>query len=574
MLRSPTVGVSDSRDAARPNGRLLGVGGILLVVLLLPVVALAGATTILTAAPRGLTVEVPGDGLDVPPDATLRATVTGWHASLDEARLFESAVGPDGRAGVERDVSLQVQIARATWGPEGSDLTLRPAQPLRPEATYRLHLRGSALAPTAAGPYAELEREVRFTTVRGPRAQVPLSPTRLKWGEPLRVAWDAPVDDVRYAVSPSTAVRSWVDPNDRRRSLLQIDEPADGTTYRVTIEGARGVNGVESRQPVAVQIQFPPRPRLLEPEETRTLEDGKPLTLRWSTPIDRVAIESDPPIGIAWQVDRRDPSVVDVRLDGPAQGTTYALTVVEAVSREGAPLDGQPTVEARTPDALAVEELDLGEDGPRATVKARPVLTFSQPIRDRRLAQAAISIDPPIAGRWEWLDDRRVRFAPLRPLPYDTEITFKVKPGRDGVRSQAGSYVEEPATFALVTETDKVIDVDVTRQVMTLMQQGRTVRTLNVATGVPGADTPLGEFAVQYKMPVARFRGVNVNGSRYDIPDVKWVLAFMGDYTIHGAYWRSSFGAPGSNGCVSLTDADAKLVFDWAPEGTRVKIHY
>jgi lipoprotein-anchoring transpeptidase ErfK/SrfK len=67
---------------------------------------------------------------------------------------------------------------------------------------------------------------------------------------------------------------------------------------------------------------------------------------------------------------------------------------------------------------------------------------------------------------------------------------------------------------------------------------------------------------------------VNVNGSTYDIPDVKWVLAFMGDYTIHGAYWRSNFGAPGSNGCVSLTDADAKAVFDWAPEGTRVKIHY
>jgi lipoprotein-anchoring transpeptidase ErfK/SrfK len=263
-----------------------------------------------------------------------------------------------------------------------------------------------------------------------------------------------------------------------------------------------------------------------------------------------------------------------VRLDGPAQGTTYALTVVEAVSREGAPLDGQPTLVVRTPDPLTVEELDIGEDGPRATVKARPVLAFSQPIRDRRAAQAAISVDPPIAGRWEWLDDLRVRFTPTRPLPYDTEITFTVKPGRDGARSQAGSYVEEPAELALVTETDKVIDIDVTRQVMTLMQQGKVVRTLSVATGVPGADTPLGEFVVQYKMPQARFRGVNVNGSTYDIPDVKWVLAFMGDYTIHGAYWRSRFGAPGSNGCVSLTDADAKTVFDWAPEGTRIKIHY
>jgi lipoprotein-anchoring transpeptidase ErfK/SrfK len=73
-------------------------------------------------------------------------------------------------------------------------------------------------------------------------------------------------------------------------------------------------------------------------------------------------------------------------------------------------------------------------------------------------------------------------------------------------------------------------------------------------------------------MPVARFRGVNPNGSRYDIPDVHWVMAFFGDYTIHGAYWRTNFGRPGSNGCISLTDANAKHVFDWAPEGTVVQV--
>ena len=51
---------------------------------------------------------------------------------------------------------------------------------------------------------------------------------------------------------------------------------------------------------------------------------------------------------------------------------------------------------------------------------------------------------------------------------------------------------------------------------------------------LPGADTPIGEFRVEYKMPTAHFRGVNsATGTRYDLPNVKWVLAFMGDYTIH-----------------------------------------
>jgi len=54
---------------------------------------------------------------------------------------------------------------------------------------------------------------------------------------------------------------------------------------------------------------------------------------------------------------------------------------------------------------------------------------------------------------------------------------------------------------------------------------------------------------------------------------VHWVMPFWGDYTIHGAYWRPRFGVPGSDGCVSMTDADAKLVYDWADVGTPVVIH-
>jgi lipoprotein-anchoring transpeptidase ErfK/SrfK len=70
-----------------------------------------------------------------------------------------------------------------------------------------------------------------------------------------------------------------------------------------------------------------------------------------------------------------------------------------------------------------------------------------------------------------------------------------------------------------------------------------------------------------------RFRGVNPDGSHYDIPDVHWVMPFWGDYTIHGAYWRPRFGVPGSDGCVSMSDADAKSLFDWADVGTPIVIH-
>ena len=71
-----------------------------------------------------------------------------------------------------------------------------------------------------------------------------------------------------------------------------------------------------------------------------------------------------------------------------------------------------------------------------------------------------------------------------------------------------------------------------------------------------------------------RFVGINtVSRTHYDIPNVHWVMPFMGDYTIHGAYWRTNFGSPGSNGCISLTDSNAHYVFTWSDEGTPVVVH-
>jgi len=50
-------------------------------------------------------------------------------------------------------------------------------------------------------------------------------------------------------------------------------------------------------------------------------------------------------------------------------------------------------------------------------------------------------------------------------------------------------------------------------------------------------------------------------------------MPFMGDYTIHGAYWRPVFGRTGSAGCISLSDPNAKHVYDWAEEGTPLHVH-
>jgi lipoprotein-anchoring transpeptidase ErfK/SrfK len=51
-------------------------------------------------------------------------------------------------------------------------------------------------------------------------------------------------------------------------------------------------------------------------------------------------------------------------------------------------------------------------------------------------------------------------------------------------------------------------------------------------------------------------------------------MYFYEDYALHGAYWHNNFGTPMSHGCVNMNVADAGWIFDWAPVGTLVNVHY
>lgn len=563
----------------RPLFLLLGTG---LALLALMAVALIAIATVIASTPSDVAVGLPSGTRDLPLDAEVTVALSGWNAHLEHVALVETPVDASGRAGPERARAVQAVSLRESRWPEGSEFALRPADgPLSADASYRLVVRGSAITTALPSPArSEIEREVRFSTVRSPVPAAQNAPVHLKWNQALQIRWDAPIAEVRYQVTPPTSIKTAIDPANRQLSTVVLEDPEDGQTYRIAVAEARGVNGVplsRASQGTEYTIIAPTRPQLQElPEdgEPQTVELGMPMVLRFNVPIDRIKLQSEPELGIKAEVDRRDSTVVNVNLDGLAQGSSYDLTVAEAYSKDGAPLVESQSLAIQTPERLMIDTWDPDpETTPRISVETKPILTFAEPIRDRRAAVAALSVEPAVPGRWEWLDDRSVQFSPIRAFPYDTEVTIKVKPGPQGARSVVGSYFENEAILAYVTEVDKLIDVDVTRQVMTLYEKGQPVRTLAVGTGVPGADTPLGEFTVQYKMPTARFQGTNVNGQRYDIADVKWVLAFMGDYTIHGAYWRQQFGRPGSNGCVSLTDDDAKIVYDWAPEGTLIRIH-
>lgn len=98
-----------------------------------------------------------------------------------------------------------------------------------------------------------------------------------------------------------------------------------------------------------------------------------------------------------------------------------------------------------------------------------------------------------------------------------------------------------------------------------------------ISSGLPGLDTPTGNFKIERKRDVAY-------SSAYDLYMNYW-MAFTSNeaYGIHELpYWKYSWGivTEGANhlgvkvshGCVRLGIGSAKQVYDWAPVGTPVEI--
>jgi len=313
-----------------------------------------------------------------------------------------------------------------------------------------------------------------------------------------------------------------------------------------------------------------PRP---EYPDHLVLPYGEPLAIGFNVPITSIEYQVHPDVpSRMWLSEDRE--IAYILLEDPAQGTEYSVEITGAMGASGAPIRQAAVATFHTPAALRVVSVTPDNGARDVAPGLDPVITFSEPVANPDAAEQAISVDPPVDGHFKWLAPNRVQFVTDKGFPYSTNIELTVRPGPDGLRSANGGYLEQPSVLAYRTRVNKHIDVDLRRQQVSLLEDGVVVYRTVASTGVRGAETPTGNFTIQYKMPKTRMRGTNPDGHSYDIPDVPWVMAMFGDYTFHGAPWRQAWGVPLSNGCVSMPTANAKYVYDWTPVGTTVSIHY
>ena len=115
------------------------------------------------------------------------------------------------------------------------------------------------------------------------------------------------------------------------------------------------------------------------------------------------------------------------------------------------------------------------------------------------------------------------------------------------------------------TTTEKWIDVDLSEQRVVAYDGSERVNEFIIASGKAGTPTVTGSFRIWAKTPVQdMYGGSRAAGDYYYLDDVQWVQYFYEDYAFHGTYWHTNFGTPQSRGCINMSNADAKWLFDWA----------
>lgn len=121
----------------------------------------------------------------------------------------------------------------------------------------------------------------------------------------------------------------------------------------------------------------------------------------------------------------------------------------------------------------------------------------------------------------------------------------------------------------------KYIEVDISSQTLYQYVGKKLVGKHKISSGKRSTPTPIGKFKINSKHPRAY-------SSRYGLYMPYW-MAFIGSkYGLHelpewpGGYkeGQNHLGIPVSHGCVRLGVGSAKKVYNWAPVGTPVVIHF
>jgi hypothetical protein len=201
-------------------------------------------------------------------------------------------------------------------------------------------------------------------------------------------------------------------------------------------------------------------------------------------------------------------------------------------------------------------------DGGTTVGVGMPVsFTFDKAISDKKAVQSHITVTSSSGQQvvGHWFGTQRLDFRPEEYWKAGSKVTMKID--LDGVQGANGVLGVQKKTVTFTVGRSQVSTVDANTQTMTVVRDGRTVRTIPISTGSPQFTTYNGQMVISEKFTSTRMNSRTVDlGGEYDIPDVPHAMRLTTSGTfIHGNYWYNRgnppFGSTGtSHGCVGLQD--------------------
>jgi len=137
----------------------------------------------------------------------------------------------------------------------------------------------------------------------------------------------------------------------------------------------------------------------------------------------------------------------------------------------------------------------------------------------------------------------------------------------------AGFILLASSAWGVEESAKKVIRVFIKDQVLIALENGEEVYSFDIVTGREGKETTAGKYQVfrKHKKYTSKTYGSEMPYTMFFTADGKAIhgtqMATLRSY-LH-SYLTESVG---SQGCVGLTDDNAKALFEWAPVGTTVVV--
>ncbi|MFG2893155.1 Ig-like domain-containing protein [Streptomyces sp. NPDC048248] len=234
--------------------------------------------------------------------------------------------------------------------------------------------------------------------------------------------------------------------------------------------------------------------------------------------------------------------------------------IVDAIAVDGR---GRESAEHSTFTTLVPKNTFIGqytpENGQQVGVGMPVSIRFTRGITDPQAVEDAIKVTakPSVPVEGHWFGNDRLDFRPERYWAAGTKVTLTLN--LDGVEGRPGVYGTQAKEISFTVGRSQVSTVDASAKKMTVVRDGKTVKTIPITAGAPGTETYNGQMVISEKHPVTRMNGDTVGfGGEYDIKDVPHAMRLSNSGTfIHGNYWsgKPTFGSRNaSHGCVGLFD--------------------